>query len=508
MGVVNQRILGIGQSGQEYLLNTAAMNMFNNGIVNSAKAAGLDPSAIAYGTALAQMQQRNQMTISSSLARKYMPIVKGILTVIVYASFPLIAILMFTPFGFAYVKMVLTLMLWLLLWNPLFCVLNIIINSKAQEQMSSLVCNTSPCTGYGYTLTTQSMVTGYAQDTIAWVGYFAWLVPTMAFMMAKASEYAFVNLASELKGSATAGAGAGASQVATGNVSFGNVSHSGYNANKYNATNEMRMGRDVSAVSRDLYSEASVSQGMVDVKKAGFVNSSLPGDSSVAFKLSNVHTKNPGDGSTTHTIYNSDSPLQKVVASEKGGKVDFTDATMVNTGIDLVSKTEEGYKKGGTRTKTHVDQAKESLDVKRDDSVGMDATRGGGASKEKSHSKDSAYTESVTDDARTVRSESADHSVSTNETSNKTKSTGTATTFAPIETVKGAVKLATPAGRAASAVEGVAGAAGGAGGEASDGAIITNSGQTVASQQGAPAQGAPAVAGKSASGSGGGGSSE
>ena len=240
-GTVNSKILNISVSGQESILNSTGMNMFNNSVINTAKMVGVDPQALAYGTALAQSQQRHQMATATSMAKRYLPIIKGILTVIFIAAIPLIILLAFTPFAFAYLKMILMLFIWLMIWNPLFCVLNVVINSKAKETLEKVATING-----GYSLQTKPIIDNYAHDTIAWIGNFAWLVPMIALMIAKASEYAFTSFAGDIKSSAMSASSAAASQTSTGSVSFGNTSHSNFTANKMLAKNTYDIGRSVS----------------------------------------------------------------------------------------------------------------------------------------------------------------------------------------------------------------------------------------------------------------------
>ena len=185
---VTTTLLNVGGSATSLISQAIAANALKTGLAETAMYTGVSADAIAYATALAEQQQRSAWVTAGELSKKYLPIVRQILESFVYGMFPILFIMMMTPIGPKALQMYFILLLWLLLWSPLFSILNLIVNTRATGVLS-------PAFGY-FSLGTMPYIYESTNDLTAMAGYMAWLVPVLAFAIAKGSDYAIVSLAS------------------------------------------------------------------------------------------------------------------------------------------------------------------------------------------------------------------------------------------------------------------------------------------------------------------------
>jgi hypothetical protein len=191
--VVVQQLLNVSQSATDLLGQSFAANAMKTGLAETAMYTGISADAIAYASASAEQQQRSSWTVAGELSKKYIPIMRQVLEAFVYGLFPILFILMMSPFATKMLHMYFTLLVWLLLWSPLFAIINLIVNTRAAGVLSS---------SYGYySLGTMPYIYESTNDLTAMAGYLAWLVPTLSFAIAKGSDYAMVSIASSIQGS-------------------------------------------------------------------------------------------------------------------------------------------------------------------------------------------------------------------------------------------------------------------------------------------------------------------
>ena len=190
---VVQELLNVSQSATDLLGQSFAANAMKTGLAETAMYTGVSADAVAYASALAEQQQRSSWTVSGELSKKYIPIMRQVLEAFVYGLFPILFILMMSPFATKMLHMYFVLLVWLLLWSPLFAIINLIVNTRAIGVLSS---------SYGYySLGTMPYIYQSTNDLTAMAGYLAWMVPTLSFAIAKGSDYAMVSIASSIQGS-------------------------------------------------------------------------------------------------------------------------------------------------------------------------------------------------------------------------------------------------------------------------------------------------------------------
>lgn len=253
LGAISSAIMNYQTTGADMIKNSLAINSFNDSYQQIASGMGVDGAGIAYSMVKAQETAKLNSSMQGIMAKKYMPIAKGYLTVIFVAVMPLVLLIaMITgsfkkPFG-----MIFGLLTALALWNVGDQILDfiIIVRTHALFEASNIA-------SIGYTLESQPFINGAIMDTLTLSLGMYWMIPTLAFSIATMSGYGAASMMSGISGIATVGASSVAAEAAGGNMSFGNIRANAINMNKYDAASTMSVG-SVSKMSMDHQSSASM----------------------------------------------------------------------------------------------------------------------------------------------------------------------------------------------------------------------------------------------------------
>ena len=235
-GLVNSSIYSMSSNAEQEIIQMMAVNQYSQAMIQSANLAGVNPTQLAYGSALAQQNMSGSFSISGQMAGKYMPVVYSIFSALFLAFSLFLIILMALPIGVNYLKMYMELGLFLAVWPALMAVYNYIIDLIIQQQFSYLA-------GQGYSLNSAHTVNTFIATQLGWMGYLSWGVPMMAYALVTGSTYAMVGAISSMDSAGKKASGAAAAQAASGNVNLGNDSLSNYNANKLNSESMGTMGQ-------------------------------------------------------------------------------------------------------------------------------------------------------------------------------------------------------------------------------------------------------------------------
>lgn len=253
LGAISSAIMNYQTTGADMIKNSLAINSFNDSYQQIASGMGVDGAGIAYSMAKAQETAKLNSSMQGIMAKKYMPIAKGYLTVIFVAVMPLVLLIAMVtgtfrkPFG-----MIFGLLTALALWNVGDQILDFIIIVRTHALFE-----TSNISSIGYTLESQPFINGAIMDTLTLSLGMYWMIPTLAFSIATMSGYGAASMMGGISGIATAGASSAAAEAAGGNMSFGNVRANAINMNKYDAASSMSVG-SASKMSMDHQSSASM----------------------------------------------------------------------------------------------------------------------------------------------------------------------------------------------------------------------------------------------------------
>ena len=236
IGAVNTAIVGFQQNQSNVLTNSMAINTFNDSYENIANGMGLDTTGLAYSMAKAQETARMNASMQGIMAKKYMPIAKGYLTVIFVAVIPLIIIIALVTSNFKKpFAMIFGLLIALALWNVGDQLLDfiIIVRTKALFALSGM---------NGYNMESQPFINSVITDTLSLSLGMYWMIPTLAFSIATLSGYGAASMMGSIAGTATAGVSSAAAEAASGSMSAGNIRMNNINMNKYDAAQTMNAG--------------------------------------------------------------------------------------------------------------------------------------------------------------------------------------------------------------------------------------------------------------------------
>ncbi|MFA6396541.1 MAG: conjugal transfer protein TraG N-terminal domain-containing protein, partial [Sulfurimonas sp.] len=139
LGTSSSYFMNYSSSAQSYLKQSIILNQFNSTYQNYSAMNGMGGSSTAYGVGKADQTAQANMIISGILGTKYVPILRGILTVIVMALTPILALMLLTPMFWKILSGYLVTLVWLSLWHVGEVILNFIILVKASHYMVSVV---------------------------------------------------------------------------------------------------------------------------------------------------------------------------------------------------------------------------------------------------------------------------------------------------------------------------------------------------------------------------------
>mgnify|MGYP006066041383 CR=1 FL=1 len=236
IGAVNTAIVGFQQAQSNVLTNSMAINTFNDSYENIANGMGMDTTGLAYSMAKAQETARMNASMQGIMAKKYMPIAKGYLTVIFVAVIPLVIIVALVTSNFKKpFAMIFGMLLALALWNVGDQLLDfiIIVRTKALFALSGMS---------GYNMESQPFINSIITDTLNLSLGMYWMIPTLAFSIATLSGFGAASMMGSIAGTATAGVSGAAAEAASGSMSMGNIRMSNINMNKYDAAQTMNAG--------------------------------------------------------------------------------------------------------------------------------------------------------------------------------------------------------------------------------------------------------------------------
>ncbi|MDD2508659.1 MAG: conjugal transfer protein TraG N-terminal domain-containing protein [Aliarcobacter skirrowii] len=258
-GMASNFLLGTSKSASSLLLQNTTLNMVSESFQKYSMMNGADLGSASFHTAQASAAASAQMVISGLLGVKYIPLMKGILTVVVIGLTPLLMLLMVTPIGVKTLIGYILMLAWLACWHFGDAILNHIIMVKIQNALSI----------HGeIAFSTQGAINSTITDYINTASAMYWTIPTIALIVVSGFSLASLtslnsSLTSKLDRTATtAGAGMG-----SGNINYGNVSHSNYGANKVMASSAVQTGQ-----SFDYSNTSSLNEG-VSAKRENSVSS-------------------------------------------------------------------------------------------------------------------------------------------------------------------------------------------------------------------------------------------
>jgi conjugal transfer mating pair stabilization protein TraG len=156
------------------------MNLMNDAIVNSALMSGLSPTDIAYGSAMAEREQRSKWLVMGIMAKEWIPKLRGVMQAFAIGIIWVLAILTIASGSLRYLNYALGFQVALIVWS----ILLVIINYQSIVTMGEMLPNIflgELGAGQGQlTLLSQPTMDEENAKVMAYLGYLS----VAAFMMA------------------------------------------------------------------------------------------------------------------------------------------------------------------------------------------------------------------------------------------------------------------------------------------------------------------------------------
>lgn len=216
-------MLGVSRTMAESLRQSLMMSAIPDTTMTFAAKAGQAP--LSAGVAIARSQgnlasEINYRTLSE-MARSALPKLRNILEFTVIGLWPMVFLMMLgTGAGGAMVcRAYFTLLISVSLWAPITAIINYLTLHLDMEPMNQLVNSAG-----GVTLAAATMIRDAGATSQAMAGSLLWLVPVLAYAVAKGNDMALTAMTSSVLAPASSAAQAQGSQLAMGNVSAGNAS--------------------------------------------------------------------------------------------------------------------------------------------------------------------------------------------------------------------------------------------------------------------------------------------
>ena len=263
-------MLGVSRTMTESLRQSLMMSAIPDATMTLAAKTGQAP--LSAGVAIARSQgnlasEINYRTLSE-MARSALPKLRNILEFTVIGLWPIVFLMMIgTGSGGAMVcRAYFTLLISVGLWAPITAIINFMTVHLDAEPLNRLVDQAG-----GVTLAAASMIRDGGASSQAMAGSLMWLVPVLAYAVAKGSDMALTAVTSSVLSPAASAAQAQGSQLAMGNVSAGNASVGNVSSNSVSAN---KTDASSSWSSQNLH-ESSISYGTASMDRASHETTSL-----------------------------------------------------------------------------------------------------------------------------------------------------------------------------------------------------------------------------------------
>lgn len=362
-------MLGVSRSLTESLRQSVMMAAIPQATMNTAAKAGQAPLSAAVAMARAQgnlASEINYRTLSE-MAKSALPKLRNLLEFIVIGLFPitfLLAIGLGTS-GIVVIRAYFTLLISVSLWAPITSIMNYLMIHVDAEPLNRLV----DAAG-GVTLAAATMIRDGGATSQAMAGSLMWLVPVLAYAVAKGSDMALTSMASSVLSPASSAAQAQGSALAAGNVSAGNASLSNVSTNNVSA-NKTDLGS--SYTSPNQHTTHTPYGDWTADRSTGHVTSMRVASTDLGVTASGTYQKNAGTSEQ--------SAVQDVQHhQEQGGKAQQTQVQAAK-GIESTTVEQTGWQD----TKSNVDNRNVTNGLSAVDTVshgGNESLSHGGQAKE------------------------------------------------------------------------------------------------------------------------------
>ena len=340
-----ERMLGVSRTLSQSLKQSVMLSALPDAMLSSAAKAGKAP--LTTGVAIARAQGNLASEINyralSDMAKSALPKVRNVLEFVVIALCPIVFILMagMGMAGMTIARSYLTLLISVGLWAPITAIINYLTIHVDAEPINRLV----EASG-GVTLAAATLIREAGASSQAMAGSLMWLVPVLAYAVAKGSDMAVTQMASSVLAPASSAAQAQGSSIAMGNVSAGNASVGNVSANNANA-NKTDLSSSYTAPEKHASSTAfgayqgSMATGRVTAMSVARTDLGIDSSGSYSRSVENARTEsNSSADAFSHGTMRSDSTAHTsgdTVVGMRGSTVTAGESTVHSDGTNYAT---------------------------------------------------------------------------------------------------------------------------------------------------------------------------
>ncbi len=235
IGGISSSLTNYQKDGATTLKYAMMNNTFNDSYATIAEGMGLNTGALGYSMAKAQETARLNASMQAIMAKKYLPVAKGYLTVIFVAIIPIIMLISLATNNFIKpFAMIFGILIALSLWGIGEQLLDFLIYLRLKAMWDNAGAFTH--VGNGFTSSGYIFMDNAITETLTLSLGMYWMIPTLAFSIATLSGYAASSMMSGISGIANAGVSGAAAEAAGGNMAMGNIRMNAVNMNKYDSS--------------------------------------------------------------------------------------------------------------------------------------------------------------------------------------------------------------------------------------------------------------------------------
>jgi conjugal transfer mating pair stabilization protein TraG len=234
VGKIANHYFSMSESAEQYITQSMLANMNDTGIKTMSALSGINLSAMAWMPAYTERRAQSAFLSAGFMAKKYMPIMQMTLISIVICISWILALLTIATHNVQYIRLFLTLILTISLWMIIASIMNFSFDLQLEKAIKSITYNVA---SGSYQIGYKNALDSTIGDRLAMLGYISWLIPILAFAIAKASDVAFAGMFGALGqafgGAANIGAGAGSDRGSPGGFSIADkngITHVGSNS--------------------------------------------------------------------------------------------------------------------------------------------------------------------------------------------------------------------------------------------------------------------------------------
>jgi len=199
--LASSTILGASVSAQDQLKEAMFRNMTLSSVQKTAASLGMSQDQLAKNKSIAEMSMVNDAMLSNLMAQGMIPVMKALVLSFIIGLSWILAILSIITLNPSYIRFLVTLNVWLMLWSPLYTILNYAMDIMVANSMSGF--------NSGIDINNQMPIYTILGAKLAMLSKLVWAIPMLAFAVAKGSDHAMVSFV----GGMGAGAAAGAMQA-------------------------------------------------------------------------------------------------------------------------------------------------------------------------------------------------------------------------------------------------------------------------------------------------------